>query len=79
MAKTKTEKVAVENLTVETEQTESGKISDIERPVISPDQMAAQRAVVSLIVKLCEDVKSRQVRDEYKTLDAIAALMTSLK
>lgn len=75
MAKTKTEKVTEENLTAETEQIESGKISDIELN----DKLSATNAVSALIVKLCEDVKSRQVRDEYKTLDAIAALMTSLK
>lgn len=75
MAKTKTEKVTEENLTAETEQIEPGKISDIELD----DKLSATNAVSALIVKLCEDVKSRHVRDEYKTLDAIAALMTSLK
>lgn len=36
-------------------------------------------AVSSLIVKLCEDATTRNMRDEYKTFEAIANLMNSIK
>ena len=39
----------------------------------------ARKAVVALIQKLCDDVTNGRARDEYKSYDAIAELMNSIK
>jgi len=52
-----------------------------ETGTISPTRanpIEATAAVSSLIIHLCGEAKARRVRDEYKSYEAIAALMTSL-
>jgi len=72
--KAKTEKVDVETTT------EDVKVKE-ETGTISPTRanpIEATAAVSSLIIHLCGEAKARRVRDEYKSYEAIAALMTSL-
>ena len=49
----------------------------IQMPDVLPYQAA--QSVEKLIVKLCDDVTTGKVRDEYKTCEVIAHLMTSIK
>lgn len=70
--KAKTEKVDVEI-----------KKEDVKEEAVTssqtfPSPTAATAAVSSLIIYLCGEAKARRVRDEYKTYEAIAALMASL-
>ena len=52
---------------------------ETDKPVPQDNTMEAKNAVAGLIVKMCGDIHSGNIRDEYKTLEAIAALYTAIK
>lgn len=89
--KPKTEKVDIETTKEDIDEIAKGESAVANhdvfgfRPAINcietekPYIKNAAEAISSLIVSLCEEAKSRRMRDEYKSYESIAALMTSLK